>query len=297
MTPSEPPFDSFFLPSLSPDEQRILNAAEGVWMRRTFSKGEAIFKETDVNRDLYFIVKGEVEITKRVHSKERPERLLATLSAGGVFGEGALLSGRPRSATVRTLVDTELLVLTEDQFRHLIERKPSLAISLILALLRIVNQRLISTNQELIVLYEISQHLRDFPDDLGRLATEVGQRLALLTGSFAGLISLEHEVNQQQQVLMSWGGCVLSVNELEALERELGGAGERVVGKRLIVPLRNYGGQFWGLIVMDHAESWTYEQRKLVRSVAEPLALAFEDAYWEKTEANRSKLNRKNIQF
>lgn len=294
---------SDFLSSLSQEAQQIYKAGEGVWESLQFSPGMEIFKEGEASHDLYFILKGEVEITKKIQRKaletqgENTQKLLAVLSAGGVFGEGALLSGKLRSASVRTLQETEVLVLTQEKFNTLIREKPSVAASLLWNLLKIVNQRLISTNQELVTLYHISQMLRDFQDDLPGLIKEVALRLQELTQASRGLVSVENQSDRVQAALANWGDLTVSVQELEQIERTIQGQHEMVMGNRFIVPIRNFEGKFWGLIVLESETPWHSDRRKLVRSVAEPLGIAIEDYHFVQLEAGRSKLGQRSIQF
>lgn len=68
---------------------------------------------------MYFIATGEVAV-------ELPDRMIP-LGAGNFFGELALLSNAPRTATVVTTTDTELLVLDLLDFRTLLGKHPDLA--------------------------------------------------------------------------------------------------------------------------------------------------------------------------
>ena len=68
---------------------------------------------------MYFIASGEVAV-------ELPDRKVP-LTAGSFFGELALLSNAPRTATVVTTTETELLVLDLLDFRTLLGKHPDLA--------------------------------------------------------------------------------------------------------------------------------------------------------------------------
>jgi CRP-like cAMP-binding protein len=68
---------------------------------------------------MYFIASGEVEI---VISPEPPR-----LGAGEFFGEIALLTGTPRTATVIAVEPCTLLRLDILEFRELMGRQPDLA--------------------------------------------------------------------------------------------------------------------------------------------------------------------------
>lgn len=63
---------------------------------REFEKGQVIFSEGEEGRHLYILQEGEVLITKKIRSQEKP---LAAFKAGDFFGEMAILNKQPRSAT------------------------------------------------------------------------------------------------------------------------------------------------------------------------------------------------------
>jgi voltage-gated potassium channel len=78
--------------------------------------GEIIARKGDVAHSMYFIAAGEVAI-------DLPDQEVR-LGEGHFFGEIALLKQSRRSATVRALSRTKLLVLDAADLRSLMERKP-----------------------------------------------------------------------------------------------------------------------------------------------------------------------------
>ncbi len=84
----------------------------------SFSANKVVIREGDVGDKFYLIREGEVLV--RSGDKE-----LARLTAGGFFGEMALLTGQPRNATVETVTDSILYSLSKDQFKLAIEKQAS----------------------------------------------------------------------------------------------------------------------------------------------------------------------------
>lgn len=80
--------------------------------------GEAIFREGDPGDAFYMVVEGAVEITRETLDGEAEE--LAVRRSGEAFGEMALLSGGPRSATSTAVEPTELLMIRRHAFRELL---------------------------------------------------------------------------------------------------------------------------------------------------------------------------------
>jgi len=82
-------------------------------------KRRAIIRRGDPGDCMFFIVSGEVE----VRLPAGPERL----GPGGFFGEIALITGEPRTATAVATATTQLLALDIADFRELTARRPELA--------------------------------------------------------------------------------------------------------------------------------------------------------------------------
>ena len=111
------------------DLERIATLMRG----RTAAAGEMIFGEGDPGDRFYIVHSGAVEVVK-----ERPRgenERLAIKRAGEGFGEMALLTATPRSATVRAVEPTNLLYATREQFEELLGGD-SLALRLLRGLAR-----------------------------------------------------------------------------------------------------------------------------------------------------------------
>jgi len=84
-----------------------------------------IIKENDPGDSYYIIISGKVQVFKG--ADEGDETILATLAAGDGFGEMSLLTGEPRSASIRTLEATSFLMIPKNSFDHVLEENPELA--------------------------------------------------------------------------------------------------------------------------------------------------------------------------
>jgi CRP/FNR family cyclic AMP-dependent transcriptional regulator len=89
--------------------------------------GRTLTKQGEPGREFVVIVSGNAEVTK-------DGRRVNMLGAGDFLGEIALLSGGPRTATVTTVSDTDLLVLSSRSFARLTKEVPSLQASVVKAL-------------------------------------------------------------------------------------------------------------------------------------------------------------------
>jgi CRP-like cAMP-binding protein len=100
-----------------------------------YRQGETIIREGEPGREMYFIESGRVRMA---HQRGEETVLLDELQAGGLFGEMALLTGKPRWATVTALTDVNLWTLSQADFDELVTAYPNLA----LALSRLLSERL-----------------------------------------------------------------------------------------------------------------------------------------------------------
>jgi signal transduction histidine kinase len=89
--------------------------------------GQMLFEEGDEGDTAYIVEKGEVDIVKRSDNREI---FLAKRGPGEVFGEMALLLGQPRSAGVRARTDVELIAISHNDLRKLLQLSPTVAESL-----------------------------------------------------------------------------------------------------------------------------------------------------------------------
>ena len=81
--------------------------------------GKQLIREGDRGREFFVVVSGDVEV-------ERGGRKVGTLGPGSFFGEMALLSHAPRSATVTALTPLDVLVITDRAFVALLDRLPDI---------------------------------------------------------------------------------------------------------------------------------------------------------------------------
>ncbi|MHB8834739.1 MAG: cyclic nucleotide-binding domain-containing protein [Candidatus Methylomirabilia bacterium] len=87
-----------------------------------FGRGEEIIRQGEQGDSLFVILRGQVEV--RVASGGQ-EEVVDTLGAGSFFGEMSLLTGAPRSATVRAIDDVQVVPVTVAAFRQVVAENPA----------------------------------------------------------------------------------------------------------------------------------------------------------------------------
>ncbi len=116
----------------------------------TVSAGRPIFREGDSPRGLFVLLKGTVEILK--HAPDGKTQSLGRIDAPTVLGEMSLLTERPHSATVGTVTDCELYLLTRTQFQRLIAGESVAAYKLVAAIAEVLAGRVARLDQKVLEL-------------------------------------------------------------------------------------------------------------------------------------------------
>jgi CRP-like cAMP-binding protein len=98
---------------------------------RDVPAGHCIFVEGEDAGAMFAVIEGEVEIRYRGQPLE-------TVREGGIFGEMALISDQPRSASATAMTDCKLVAIDEKRFTYLIQQTPFFA----LQVMRIMADRL-----------------------------------------------------------------------------------------------------------------------------------------------------------
>ena len=83
-------------------------------------EGKTMAIEGDRGREFFVLLEGEAEVT-------RGEQRINTMRDGDFFGEIALVTQMPRTASVTATTPVRVLVITERDFAALIKRSPDIA--------------------------------------------------------------------------------------------------------------------------------------------------------------------------
>jgi CRP-like cAMP-binding protein len=97
----------------------VLNELAGRVTRQSVPAGSTVFEQGDRATALYVVRHGRFAVVERELDTGH-ERTLTLMGRGQVFGELALLTNAPRSASVRAVSAGELFVLPKGAFDHLL---------------------------------------------------------------------------------------------------------------------------------------------------------------------------------
>lgn len=93
----------------------------------TFHAGEAIVKEGEPGDRAFIILDGHCQATRVVAGRTQALRLLGP---GEMFGETAVLTGSPRTATITAMMDTVVAVVDQSYFQEEMERTSVVALAI-----------------------------------------------------------------------------------------------------------------------------------------------------------------------
>ena len=141
-----------------------LDAILTMAIEHRYHRGQTIFQKDDAGSALMAVLAGRVRIS--AVSAEGKEMTLNVISPGEVFGEIALLDGKPRSADATAIEETILLVLERRDFLPFVLNNQDLTARL----LAILCERLRRTS---VALEDIA--LFDLPVRLGRVLLKLGE--------------------------------------------------------------------------------------------------------------------------
>lgn len=88
----------------------------------TVPGGELLFRAGDAGDGLYVVITGRLQAIIEVPGG--PPDIVGEISKGEVVGEMSLLTGDPRSLTIRAIRDTTLVKFSQQAFERVIERNP-----------------------------------------------------------------------------------------------------------------------------------------------------------------------------
>lgn len=101
-----------------------LRMLSGICKVVEYPAGAVVFAQDDMNRRLFMVLSGEVDICMGAEKV-----VVGRVLAGDVLGEIALVEGLPHSATAVAVQDTRLITLANQDFEALIQRYPRIGMT------------------------------------------------------------------------------------------------------------------------------------------------------------------------
>jgi len=178
-----------FFSELPAEELRAIESHANL---KSYRKNTVIIEKGDETTSLYVLVSGRVKVY--LANEEGRELLLHNLGPGEYFGELALLGGVPRTASVMSIEESKLLVISRQDFMAALNQRPEIAMGVIRFL---VKKLQIETDRSAVLALEdvygrVAATLRkEAREEEGRLITGrlTHQDLAQIVGSSREMVS------------------------------------------------------------------------------------------------------------
>ena len=116
---------------------------------RHYGKHQFIVREGDPGDTFFILVKGSISVCRI--APDGRETILSILKEGDFFGEMSMFDSSLRSASIKTLTETEVGAIRQADFLVLLDRNPRIGRSLVIALserLRAANALIAATTSQ-----------------------------------------------------------------------------------------------------------------------------------------------------
>jgi CRP/FNR family cyclic AMP-dependent transcriptional regulator len=205
------------IPLFSDLDVDALTSLEQQTKVKRYQKRTVIIEKGDESSALYVLEQGRAKVY--VADDSGREIVLRELGPGDHFGELALLGGSPRTASVETLTDCEVRLLTGPVFKDFLAKHPEVALGLIRHLVRQVRD-LTDTASDLALLSVYGRIAKvlveQSQDEDGRLITP-----PLTQQQIADRVGCSREMVSRILGDLKTGGYISTEGKRFVLERKL----------------------------------------------------------------------------
>lgn len=134
-------------PALESLTQTQMDDLSNAWEPRSLSAGEDLIHRGEEGGEIYFLLKGELEVYIPQGGREIE---LALLRAPAVVGELELLTGEPRTASVRAHTNAELVAIPQAKVEARVDDGDTAVLKMLLIISRMTARRLVALTEKFI---------------------------------------------------------------------------------------------------------------------------------------------------
>ncbi|MBF0220387.1 MAG: cyclic nucleotide-binding domain-containing protein [Gammaproteobacteria bacterium] len=110
--------------------------------------GIIIMDEGKFDAHMFLLIKGKLEVSKK--GENQNISTLATILPGKTIGEMSLIDGQPHSASVTTLTQCTVILLSRGSLNRLARQHPRVALEVVIKISQIISNRLRQTSGKLV---------------------------------------------------------------------------------------------------------------------------------------------------
>jgi CRP-like cAMP-binding protein len=161
---------------------------------RHYAQGTALLCEGDQGDSMFVLLEGLLEVFVR-SSQSGQDTKVGKLVPGDVYGEISLLTGEPRTATIRAVTDAVVYEIRKEHLNPVLQARPDAAA----AIARIVAERRVATER---ALTEVAAPVAE--ERVESLAQSLLRKMRSFFAGVLGHADGVHSAALQEQ----WGGSV-----------------------------------------------------------------------------------------
>jgi CRP/FNR family transcriptional regulator/CRP/FNR family cyclic AMP-dependent transcriptional regulator len=155
-------------PALKTLTQSQMDNLRSTWEERRLTAGEDLIHRGEKGGEIYFLLEGELEVYIPQGGREVE---LARLRAPAVVGELELLTGMPRTASVRAHTDAELVAIPQEKVEARVDDGDTAVLKMMLVISRMTARRLVALTEKFIEIEASSGSARS--DELRAFRTKL----------------------------------------------------------------------------------------------------------------------------
>lgn len=139
-------------------KHEALNVLVHLMNVRSYKTDQVVIQEGKVEHELYILLKGQVSIYKNTPDQASYKVAILKDEYTPALGEGGLIEGDSRTATVRCDSDCQFLVLTRNDFNKFCDQHPEWALPIIKSIAIMLISRLHQSNKDVTLLHKALMH-------------------------------------------------------------------------------------------------------------------------------------------
>lgn len=126
---------------------------------------DILFKEWDIDENLYVIYDGELSVQRSIETKKWEHKELSRIWIWNIVGEAALSHSDPKEVQIVASRDTTLLKINwKTDFPKYVSAFPEDAYEVLVSVISIANSRLLRSNRQLTANYEVNVAISKIKD-------------------------------------------------------------------------------------------------------------------------------------
>ncbi len=136
------------------DSEEALGVISKIMKSQSYPKGHTLVEQGTEGHDFFVLVSGTVSILKTTPEGDAYRVAVLKHVHRPSFGEGGLMAGEVRSATIKCDTDVVCLALTQSDFNNFCEKYPQFALPIFRRIAQGLMKRLNQTSEDLMMLHK-----------------------------------------------------------------------------------------------------------------------------------------------